>query len=119
MNMSEFLAALPSVVSVLVSTLIAFFAFRGGIGKSTSDAQQGAISALNTELTVLRGRVTDQEKENARMQYVLDAINAALEEMGMVVTIRGKMVIIKDSKGASTTIRINGDTKSERQGDNS
>jgi hypothetical protein len=108
MDMSQFLQALPSLISVIVSALVAFLAFRGGMGKNTNEAQQGAITALNTELGVLRGRVTDQEKENARMQFTLDAINAALEEMGMVVTIRGKMVIIKDSKGASTTIHFNG-----------
>lgn len=115
MNMSEFLTTLPSVISVLVSTLIAFLAFKGGLGKNTNDAQQGAITALNTELTVLRGRVSDQEKENARMQYVLDAMNTALEEMGMAVTIRGKMVIIKDSKGQSTIIRINGDNNDKQE----
>ena len=115
MSMSEFLTALPSVLTLLMAALITFLAFKGGMGKSTNDAQQGAISALNTELGVLRGRVSDQEKENARMQYVLDAINAALEEMGMVVTIRGKMVIIKDSKGVSTITHINGSKNNDTQ----
>lgn len=115
MSMSEFITTLPSIITALLSALIAFLAFKGGVGKNTNDAQQGAITALNTELGVLRGRVVNQEKENARMQYVLDAMNTALEEMGMAVTIRGKMVIIKDSKGQSTIIRINSDNNEKQE----
>jgi cell division protein FtsB len=107
MDWSQFVAtALPSLISLLVTTLIGFLAFRGGMGQKQTEAQQGAITALNTELNLLRNKVADQEREKEKMRFELDAIQAALEDMGMIVTMRGKTVIIKDSKMGSTTIHI-------------
>ena len=92
---------------ILISAIIGgIYMVKSGLGKQTSEAQTSALTAMQTELTLLRGRVADAEKENTRLNTIVDTITASLEEMGMVVTIRGKMILIKDNKGSSTTINI-------------
>jgi len=57
----------------------------------------------------------EAEKENVRLNQVVETVYSALESMGMEVTIRGKMVHIRDNKGGSTTIHISDIEKKEQQ----
>lgn len=94
---------------VLLGAIIGgIYLIRSGVGKQASDAQQSALTAMQSELEILRGRVTDAEKENTRLQHIVDTIHAALEARGMIITIQGKMVYIKDGSGIAT-IQISGD----------
>ena len=95
-------------IVILGGVIGGIYLVKSGVGKQVDDAQQRAMTALKTEVDILRSRVTDQEKENTRLTLIVDTITAALEDRGMVVTIRGKMVYIHDSKGGSTTIQISG-----------
>src|SRR5437588_6411751 len=69
-------------------------------------AKDDAINAMQLHLNILKERVIETEKENTRLNTIVNTITSALEEMGMIVTIRGKMILIKDNKGSSTTINI-------------
>jgi hypothetical protein len=89
-----------------IAAVVAFFAVRNGVMKSANDAQSSAISAMQGEMAVLRERVEDTEKENARLEQIIDTICVALGRKGFVITIQGEMVNIQDRKGGSTTTRI-------------
>lgn len=92
---------------ILLGAIIGgIFMVKSGLGKKESDAQNSALTAMNTELTVLRGRVADTEKENARLNNIVNTIISALEQEGMIVTIRGTMVYIKNSKGNTVNINV-------------
>lgn len=118
------IATLSAIAGLFMTGLVLLLAIvggimyiRSGVGKQADEAQQRALTAMQTELNILRDRVTDAEKENTRLHSVVDAIFAALEARGMIVTIRGKIVHIADNKGGTTTIQVssaNG-TKSDDQ----
>src|SRR5947209_5101803 len=87
---------------LLVFIIGGIYMVKSGLGDRTDKAQTSALNAMQTELNIIRGRIADAEKENARLNTIVDTITASLEEMGMIVTIRGKMVLIKDNKGGTT-----------------
>lgn len=88
---------------VLLGAIIGgFYLVKSGVSKQKDDAQQRTMTVMQTELSILRDRVADAEKENTRLQSLIDTIYSALEARGMVITIRGKMVHIKDSTGTAT-----------------
>jgi hypothetical protein len=89
-----------------IAVIVAFFAVRNGVMKSANDAQGSAISAMRTELETLRERIEDAEKENSRLEQIIDTICVALKKRGLVITIQGEMVSIEDKRGGSTTARI-------------
>src|SRR5205807_8006787 len=105
------LAGLIMTGLVLLGFIIGgIFMIKSGLGDRADKAQTSALSAMQTELSILRGRVTDAEKENTRLQHIVDTIHAALEAKCMIVTIQGRMVYIKDSSGVAT---INFSNKNE------
>jgi|SRR5205807_3262496 len=87
---------------LLVFIVGGIFMIKSGLGDRADKAQTSALTAMKTELDILRNRVTDAEKENTRLQHIVDTIHAALEARGMIVTIQGKMVYIKDGSGIAT-----------------
>lgn len=89
-----------------IAVVVAFFAVRSGVLKSANDAQSSAISALRTEVETLRERVEDAEKENTRLEQIIDTICVALKKRGLVISIQGEMINIEDKRGGSTTTRI-------------
>lgn len=112
-------STIAGLISLGVTIIGAFYVVRSGVGKTTSDAQQSAISALQTELTTLRGRVADTEKENIRLEQTIQTICSALKLRGMIITIQGEMINIQDkATGGSTTTRIHGSIHSTPQDDN-
>src|SRR2546423_4216445 len=101
-------------IVILGAIVGGIFMVKSGLGKQTSEAQISALTAMQTELGILRNRVTDTEKENTRLQHIVDTIHAALEARGMLVTIQGRMVHIKDGSGI-TTIQISNEKKEEEE----
>src|SRR2546421_11688501 len=104
-----------STLSGLIMTGIVLLGFivggiymvKSGLGDRADKAQTSALTAMKTELDLIRGRIEDAEKENTRLNTIVDTIVSALEQKGMIVTIRGRMVYIQDSKaGNSKTINI-------------
>jgi len=96
-------AGLLSFGIVLVG---AFFAMRSGVFKTTSAAQGSAISAMQSELETHRGKIEDLEKENTRLNQIIETMCAALKRKGFIITIQGEMINIEDRKGGTTTTRI-------------
>lgn len=98
------IAGLVSFGAVVVGGV---YMARGKAGKQASEAQQSAITALQAELTILRQRVTDTEKENIKLQQTIDTICSALKMRGLIITVQGEMINIQDGTN-STITRIRG-----------
>lgn len=92
------------------------------------NAQKSAIEAMQVEINILRGRMEDLQKENARkiqsvqkentrLEHILETLVTALEKKGIYITISGDMIDIEvQDKKMSTTIRIQ-DTKKDDDDD--
>ena len=104
--MLQIISASAGVLGFGIAVVVAFFAVRSGVLKSANDAQSSAINALETEMSILRERVEDTEKENMRLQQIIDTICAALKRRGLIITVQGEMINIQDKRGGSTTTRI-------------
>ena len=75
---------------------------KSGVGKTTTEAQQSAIIAMQTELQTLRGKVEDVTKENDKLQSTIETIRTVLETTkGITVTVHGEIVSIQDGMGSA------------------
>lgn len=99
-----------SVISMLLTVcgiLGGFWAFRNGMTKTANEVQERVIHALETEMQSMRQRLDDMKDENTRLRLIIETICAALKSYGMLITIDGDMVSIRDiSSGGTTTARI-------------
>jgi|SRR2546423_235516 hypothetical protein len=107
MEWIQTLSTVAGLVSFVVVAIGGVYLVRSGVSKSATEAQQSAISALQAELTTLRSRVTDAEKDRVKLEHTIETICAALLMKGMVITIQGEMVNIQEGK-TTTTTRIRG-----------
>lgn len=99
---------ISSIIDAMVSTIVVLgglFVLRGSVGKATSEAQQSAIQAMQSELDTLRERTNDLKEENKRQQNIIQTICEALKTKGIAICINGDIVHIRDDKG-STSARI-------------
>ena len=103
------------VLLLVVSIVAGRYMAKSNVSSAASEAQKNAIDAMQTEMTVLRGRIDDIKnesasikKENVRLQLIMETISAALKGMGLIITIEGEMVKIRDDNNNSTTTRIHG-----------
>lgn len=90
-------------ISLGITLVVAFFAVKSGKMQSANQAQGSAIAAMRSELETLRERIEDAEKENSRLEQIIDTICSALKIRGMVITVQGEMVHIQDQNGSTTT----------------
>ncbi len=99
-----------NLVLTITGILGGLLAFRNGITRTANEVQERVIHALEIELESLRQRLDDMKDENIRLKHTIDTIYAALKGRGIVVTIEGDMISIRDDRG-STTSRIVDDGK--------
>jgi hypothetical protein len=108
-RISDILSIISASAGVLgfgIAAVVAFFAVKNGVMKSANEAQSSTIDAMRDEIQLLRERVEDTEKENMRLEQIIDTICAALKKRGLVISIQGEMINIQDKRGGSTTTRI-------------
>lgn len=74
--------------------------------KSATDAQSKTIDAMQSRLDVQSSSIEEMRKENIRLQLIIETVSSALKSMGLIVSIEGEMVKIKDNNNNSTTTRI-------------
>lgn len=77
---------------------------KSGVNKTTSEAQSGAIVALEAEVKALTRKVDNITKENAKLEQTIETICSALKTRGMLITIRGELIDIEDLKNGKTTV---------------
>ena len=113
MNLSliQTISALSGLVTtgtlIVIAAIGSFYIIRSGVRKTTSEAQQDAIVALQAQVSALRNNVEDLTKENARLEQVVQTICSALKTRGMIITVQGELITIEDVKtGRTTATRI-------------
>jgi cell division protein FtsB len=99
------ISGIVSTITTLVIILTSIFVMRGSIGKVISDAQERAIEAMKAELDILRNRSEDQAKEIVRLNHIIDTICSALKSKGIIVSVDGELVTLRDN-GTTTSARI-------------
>lgn len=97
-------------LSGLIGVLLALLGLIAGgfyLSKSGANAaQQSALTAMQEEISILRSRIDDIKEDNARQKQIVQTICAALEIEGIIITITGDMVNIRNKGGTTTTARI-------------
>ena len=84
-------------------------AFRHGFARTANEVQERVINALESEINTLKDRLSELEKENIRLTQVIATIRAAMRRRGLLVTIEGELVSIRDKAGRfSQDARIRG-----------
>jgi cell division protein FtsB len=91
-------------------------AFRHGFTRTANEVQERVINALESEINALKDRLSELEKENARLTQVIATIRAALRRRGLFVSIDGELVNIRDRSGRfSQDTRIKGQQQNEEE----
>lgn len=94
------------ILTIAGAILVARNGNRNNADQAAADAQSKTIEAMQARLDVQSSSIEEMRKENVRLQLVIETVCAALKSMGLIVTIEGEMVKIKDDKNNSTTARI-------------
>lgn len=76
-----------------------------GYSKASGEAQDRVISALQTEMALMKDRIADLEKRNIELNHVQETIVSALDQEGYKITIDGDMVTVVDRQGARNNLR--------------
>jgi len=116
-SLSAFAGLISMVLLLILAVVAGRYMAKTNINTVASEAQKSAIDAMHEEMGILRNKVDDLKKENIRLQFIMETISAALKTMGIIVSIDGDMVKIKDNKDNNITTRIHG-TGWVREGDN-
>ena len=82
------------------------FAFRHGSTKEAQETMQRLNETLDGEITALRRRVDDLERERATQDRVIATIRYALKSRGLHITISGDFVQLRDATGKTITTPI-------------
>lgn len=113
MDLLSLLSAGAGLISLGITLVGAFFVIKSGRLQNANTAQSSAISAMQSEMAVLRGKIEDKGKENEQLnkkiihlELTIDTICVALKKRGLIISVQGEMVNIEDKRGGSTTARI-------------
>jgi hypothetical protein len=107
--MLNFLSILNLVItlSLMVGGLLAY---QHGFTRTANEVQERVIRLLQSEIGALQDRIVALEKENTRLSHVITTIRSSLKRRGLLITIDGELVSIRDRAGRVTqTTRIHGD----------
>jgi hypothetical protein len=84
-------------------------AFRHGFARTANEVQERVINVLESEINALKDRLSELEKENARLTQIIATIRMAMKRRGLFVTVDGELVSIRDRAGKFTqATRIQG-----------
>lgn len=93
---------LLNVIDLGISIVLAIggvAAFRYGFTRTANEVQERVIHALESEIGTLKDRLSELEKENARLTLIIATIRTAMRRRGLLVTIEGELVSIRDKTG--------------------
>lgn len=74
--------------------------------KATNDAMEVLNKTLDAEISALRRRVDDLEKERATQDRIIATIRYALRQHGLRIMISGDFVTIDGPGGKSQTVHV-------------
>jgi hypothetical protein len=106
------LNSVAGLLSILIVFIVAIISgktmSKSKISEEASNAQQRAITAMQAEMLVLRGKLEDLKKNNAQLNRTIEIVRKAFERRGIMITISENSIDIEDSK-KSTTISLSGE----------
>lgn len=104
MNLTNILNTL-NVLIILLGTIGGLYAFARTRKNETVTIQAETITALSQQVQAIKDKLDDLEKDNTRLRQVIDTIQSALRQKGILVTIDGDMVIIEQKEHKTSVIK--------------
>lgn len=90
---------------ILFGAIGGLYAFARTRKNDTVNIQAETITALSQQVQAIKDKLDDLEKENTRLRQVIDTIQSALRQKGILVTIDGDMVIIEQKEHKISAIK--------------
>lgn len=106
---SNYAGLFSMILTIAGAVILAINAGKSSADTKASEAQAKTIDAMQARLDVQSSSIEEMKKENVRLQLIIETITSALKGMGLIVTIEGEMVRVRDDKNNSTTTRIHND----------
>lgn len=100
------LYSLASIGNILIGLLLligGYMAIRSGKHRQAGEIQDQVINALKAELEALQRRLDILERENARLNLITNTIKRAINQRGMIISIDGDMVEIRDQRSGQSS----------------
>lgn len=105
MNNLTQIFALINALWIICGSIGGFFAFRHAVKTKVIELQHETIDLLKTQIDTLEQKVDLLKEENVRQSLIIETIQAALKQKGIIVTIDGDLVTISDGKQSSSVKR--------------
>jgi hypothetical protein len=109
MNIIVFLNQVtPILQSVLLMAALvgSVFVFKNTRKAGIVKIQSDTIEAQQQQIDALKGRLDAQEEKIGKLEFENHAMREALKDEGILITIDGEKVIIKDAREPNTTRHI-------------
>lgn len=94
-------------IALLIGGVLAggFIAFKAATKTALIDLKNETINAYQQRLEAVEGRINELEKENLRNKNIIETIQSALKQKGIIVTIDGDLVTIQADGATSSSMR--------------
>jgi uncharacterized protein YlxW (UPF0749 family) len=90
---------------LICGTVGGFFAFRHAVKTKVIELQHETIELLQAQIEALEHKTDSLKEENTRQALIIETIQSALKQKGMIVTIDGDLVTITDAQGGRSSVR--------------
>lgn len=74
------------------------------IQRFTTETQNHAINAMEQEISIIRNRMNDMERDNKKLDQIILTICEAMKRRGLDITIERSTISILDTKDNNTNI---------------
>lgn len=105
-NFSNQILAVIQTMMILAGIIGSIFIFKVTRKTSIIKVQSDTIIAQQQQIDTLKDQNTDQQKKIDRLEFKLEAMEEALKDEGILITIDGEKVTIKDVRQPDTTRHI-------------
>lgn len=98
---------LPYLDAILAVGLMigGILAMRNGRRNALATIQEQTITALQGQIDALSLRIAELEKTNAKQEFIIETMQAAMKQRGFVVSIDGDLVTVTGATGSTSRKR--------------
>lgn len=82
-----------------------FFAFKSARKAKTIEIQSQTIDALQQQIDAIKLKVEGLKEENTRQALIIEIIQSALKQKGIIVSIDGELVTFTFADGSASSTR--------------
>lgn len=102
--LSQYLGIL-NLLLLICAAVGGYFAVRHARKAAIIAIQDQTIKALQDQIDALKDKVDSLDKENVQQRVIIETIQEALKQRGIIVTIDGDLVTISDIDGTHSMRR--------------